>query len=93
MSNITISVIAMYLIGLYCSLIFRVFASWEMAYEENAMFILHSPFEALPFLRYPFIAAVGLFIYLIIFTIRDILNTPRGSRWFDRTLRALKKNK
>jgi hypothetical protein len=55
------------------------------------MFILHSPFEGLPFLRYPLIATLGLLLYFGVFTVCDILTTPRGSRWFDRVRAALKK--
>ena len=92
MKNMIISVIAMYVIGLYCNLIFTVFVSAEMAYYKNSMFILHSPFEGLPFLRYPLIAALGLVLYLILFTVYDIIKAPRGSRWFDRALTALRKS-
>ena len=84
MFSITVSVVAMYVIGLYCNLIFRVLVSAERAYDINSMFILHSPFEGVPFLRYPLIAAVALVIYLIIFTVCDVITTPRGSRWFNR---------
>ena len=91
MRNMVISVIIMYVIGLYCNLVLTVFVSEEMAYYKNAMFIIHSPFEGVPFLRYPFIAAIGLVIYLIIFTVCDIVATPRGSRWFDRIFHAKKR--
>ena len=84
MRNMVIAVIAMYVIGLYCNLVFSAIASPEVAYDENAMFILHSPFDGLPFLRYPFIAAVGLVLYFILFTVYDIVTTPRGQHWFDR---------
>ena len=91
MKNMIISVIAMYVIGLYCNLVFTVFVSAEMAYYKNPMFILHSPFEGAPFLRYPLIAALGLVLYLILFTVCDIVKMPRGHRWFDRALATLRK--
>ena len=91
MRNILISVIAMYVIGLYCNVVFEALVSPEAAYDVNSMFILHSPFEGMPFLRYPVIALLGLFIYLIIFTVCDIINTPRGSHWFERVLAAVRK--
>ena len=91
MRNIFISVVAMYLIGLYCNLVFTALASPEVAYDENAMFILHSPFEGAPFLRYPFIAAVGLAFYFILFTVYNILTLPRGERWYERAFAALRK--
>jgi hypothetical protein len=81
MRNMLLSVIAMYAVGLYCNQIFRVLVSPEAAYDVNSMFILHSPFEGLPFLRYPVIALVGLVIYLGIFTVVDLVTTPRGRRW------------
>jgi hypothetical protein len=81
----------MYVIGLYCNLVFTVFVSAEMASYKNSMFILHSPFEGLPFLRYPLIAAVGLVLYLVLFTVCDIIRLPRGERWFDRVRAALNK--
>ena len=91
MQSIFISVLAMYAIGLYCNLVLRVLGSAELAYDKNSMFIIHSPFEGLPFLRYPIIAAAGLFIYLIIFTVYDAIATPRGSRWFDRAFARCKR--
>ncbi len=91
MCNMVISVLAMYVIGLYCNLIFSALVSPEAAYGVNSMFIIHSPFEGVPFLRYPIIASVALVIYLAIFTVCDILNNPRGHRWFDRVLAALRK--
>jgi hypothetical protein len=91
MRNITVSVIAMYVIGLYCNLVFESLVSYEKAYDENSMFIIHSPFEGVPFLRYPIIALMGLLIYLIIFTVCDIINTPRGSRWYNRAIAFFKK--
>ena len=91
MRNMVISVLSMYVIGLYCNLVFTVFVSAEMASYKNSMFILHSPFEGLPFLRYPLIAAVGLVLYLVLFTVCDIIRLPRGERWFDRVRAALNK--
>ena len=91
MRNIFLSVVGMYLIGLYCNLVFSALASPARAYDENAMFILHSPFEGVPFLRYPLIAAVGLVLYFIIFTVYDLVRAPRGARWFDLALAKLRK--
>ena len=83
--SIVISVLAMYAIGAYCNLIFEVFVSAEKAYDENSMFLLHSPFEGLPYLRYPLIASLGIAFYFIVFTVYDLITMPRGARWFDRT--------
>jgi len=83
MGNMVISLLGMYLIGLYCNLIFSALVSPEKAYDENSMFIIHSPFDGAPFLRYPLIALIGLLIYFIIFTVCDIVKNPRGSRWYD----------
>ena len=91
MRNMVISVLAMYVIGLYCNLVFEVLVSAEEAYDVNSMFIIHSPFEGLPFLRYPVIAVLGLVVYLGIFTVCDLFTAPRGERWFDRALAAIHK--
>jgi hypothetical protein len=91
MRNMTISVLAMYVIGLYCNLVFEVLVSAEKAFDVNSMFLIHSPFEGLPFLRYPVIAALGLLIYFILFTVCDMVRMPRGKRWFNRALTALRK--
>ena len=90
MRNMVICVLGMYVIGLYCNLIFRALVSEEKAYDVNSMFIIHSPFEGVPFLRYPIIALMGLAIYLIIFTICDIIKNPCGSRWYNRIFTTLK---
>ncbi len=91
MKNMVLSVIGMYAIGLYCNLVFRVLVSEEMAYDVNSMFIIHSPFEGLEFLKYPTIAAVALILYFILFTVCDIIKHQKGERWFDRARDALKK--
>ncbi len=92
MRNMILSVLAMYVIGLYCNLVFKALVSAEKAYDVNSMFIIHSPFDGIPFLRYPLIAAVALVIYLLIFTVYDIVATPRGNRWFNRVLTILHKD-
>lgn len=92
MLNMVISVISMYVIGLYCNLVISALSSPEVAYDKNSMFIIHSPFEGVPFLRYPVIAVAGLFIYLIIFTVCDAIKNPRGSRWYNRAIAFLKRN-
>lgn len=84
MKNIFISVVGMYVIGLYCNLIFEVVGSPEKAYEVNSMFIIHSPFEGLDFLRYPVIALVALVLYFVVFLICDMIKNKKGGRGFGR---------
>lgn len=93
MRSILLSVIAMYGIGLYCNLVFRSLVSAEKAYDVNSMFIIHSPFEGIPFLRYPIIALIALLLYFILFSVYDAIKAPRGSRWFDRAIAALRTRK
>ena len=87
----------MYGIGLYCNLVFGALASPEVAYDQNSMFILHTPFEGVPFLRYPFIASVGLVFFFILFTVYnilteyDVVTVPRGARWYERALATWRK--
>ena len=92
MKNIIASVIGMYAIGLYCNLIFRVLVSPEAAYDVNSMFIIHSPFDGIDFLKYPIIAAVALLLYFILFTVLDLIKHKKGERWFDRIRNKIKKN-
>ena len=79
-----LSVILMYVIGLYCNLIFKVLVSPDAAYEVNSMFIIHSPFDGVPFLVYPVISAVALVLYFILFSIWELFIYPKGNRWFNR---------
>ena len=67
MINMVIAVIVMYVIGLYCNLMFEVLASKQAAYNVNSMFIIHSPFEGVNFLTYPIISIIALVAYFIIF--------------------------
>ena len=85
MKNMILSVIAMYVIGLYCNLVFKVLVSAERAYDVNSMFIIHSPFAGLDFLTYPIIAAIALFLYFSVFFICDLIKYPKGERWFNRS--------
>lgn len=85
MKHMIFSVIGMYLIGLYCNLLYRVMISDEAAYDVNSMFIIHSPFDGLEFLRYPVIAAIGLLLYLALFAVCELIKRKRAG--------ALDKNK
>ena len=84
MKNMLLSVIGMYAIGLYCNLLFKVLVSYEAAYDVNSMFIIHSPFDGVGFLKYPIIAIIALLLYFILFTVCDIVKHKKGERWFDK---------
>lgn len=92
MKNMLISVLGMYVIGLYCNLVFRVLVSTEAAWDVNSMFIIHSPFEGAEFLTYPTIAAVALVLYFILFTCLDIIKNKKGERWFDKVKSRFDRN-
>ena len=91
--HMIISVIGMYLIGLYCNLVYRVMISDEAAYDVNSMFIIHSPFDGLEFLRYPVIAAIGLVLYCILFFICELFAYKKGERFYDRLFNKCRKRK
>ena len=82
--HILISVIMMYVIGLYCNKLFEVLGSVEEAVSVNSMFILRSPFPAIPFLTYPIIAAIALVLYFGLFCICELFAYPKGNRWINR---------
>lgn len=69
--HILMSIIGMFLIGCYCNLLIRVLGSEEYAYNVNSMFILHSPFEGMPYLTYPLIGAVALVAYTVVLFVCD----------------------
>ncbi len=93
MKNMVISVLGMYVIGLYCNLVFEALVSYERAYDVNSMFLIHSPFEGLDFLRYPVIAAIALVLYAILFFTLDTLKRKRGERFIDRVCALFEKRK
>ena len=86
MKHIIISVILMFIIGLYCNKIFEVLVTIDEAKNVNSMFILTSPFSSVPFLKYPFIAAVALILYFILFCICEFFVYPKGKRWYNRII-------
>ena len=90
MRSMIISVIGMYVIGIYCNLIFKALVSPEAAYDVNSMFIIHSPFEGVDFLRYPVIASVGLVLYFILFCVIDLVKHEKSERFFARVRAAIK---
>ena len=47
----------------------------------------------MPFLRGQIIAPVAFVLYFILFTVIDIIRMPRGARWFDKVLDALRNKK
>ena len=73
MLHIAASEIMMLLLGLYCTLVFLVLSGKETAYSVNSMFILASPVEAMPFLRYPVIALLALMIYFAVLCVYERL--------------------
>ncbi|MBR3863044.1 MAG: hypothetical protein IKM42_05245 [Clostridia bacterium] len=91
--NIATAIVFMCLIGLYCNLTLEVLVSYEMALDMNSMFLLQSPFAPMPFLRGQIIAPVAFVLYFILFTVIDIIRMPRGARWFDKVLNALRNKK
>jgi len=93
MKSMVISVVMMYAIGLYCNLVFKVLVSPEEAYDVNSMFIIHSPFEGVEFLKYPIIALTALLLYSILFTVLELIKRERGERWFDRVRVKLNRKK
>ena len=90
MKNMILSVIGMYAIGLYCNLVFKALVSPEAAYDVNSMFIIHSPFDDVPFLRYPIIAAAALVLYFILFNTLDFIKHKKGERWLDKVRAVIK---
>ena len=92
MKNMLLSVVGMYVIGLYCNLVFEVLVSEALAYEVNSMFIIHSPFDGVDFLTYPTIAGIAMLLYFITFTVCEIISHKKGERWFDRVIEWIKKN-
>ncbi len=90
MINMILSVIMMYVIGLYCNLVFKVLISEEAAYNVNSMFIIHSPFAGVEFLKYPLIAGIALILYFIIFFVCDVIKNPKGERWYNKVYSTIK---
>ncbi len=90
MVHIIISVVMMYMIGIYCNKLIEILASFEKANDINSMFIIHSPFPAVPFLTYPIIALCALLIYFILFFICEIFAYKKGNRWYSRIKLAAK---
>lgn len=91
MANMVIAVLLMYVIGLYCNLVFEVLVSYERAYDINSMFIIHSPFNGVEFLTYPIIAVIALLLYFILFTVAEVIIYKKGKRWFDIIINKIKK--
>lgn len=84
MTHIIISVIMMYGIGLYCNKLFEVLVSAEEAYTVNSMFMIHSPFPSVSFLRYPIIATCALILYFGLFSLCELFAYQKGNRWISR---------
>ena len=82
--HILMSEILMLVIGLYCNTLFEALVSAETAYSVNSMFLLHSPFEGVPFLTYPTIAGCALVLYFLLFSVCELFAYPKGSRWLSR---------
>ncbi len=88
--HIAISIVAMFIIGCYCNLLFEAIVSTDYAYEVNSMFIIHSPFEALSFLKYPLISVIAFVAYFITFAICELFAYKKGERWHNRLFERIK---
>lgn len=84
MTHILVSILLMFVIGCYCNLVFFILTTKEYAYHINSMFILHSPFENLAFLTYPFIALIAFILYFVIFHICELITLKPNERWYKR---------
>ena len=84
MKHILLSIAMMFIIGCYCNIVFLILTTNEYAHHINSMFILHSPFDGIKFLTYPFIALVALVIYFIIFNICEIIKYEPKDRWYSK---------
>jgi hypothetical protein len=73
MLSILFCIVEMAVIGGYCNLVFHALAGAETAYNVNAMFLIHSPFEGLDFLTYPIITLIAIPIYFGVFVLCDLL--------------------
>lgn len=90
--NIIISTLMMFVVGLYCNLLFEVLVSKEMAFEVNSMFIIHSPFNYDDkILTFPLISVIIVFLYFITFVICEMFAYKHKERWYIRLFS--KKNK
>ena len=88
LTNIIISIFVMAAIGSYCNLVFCALSSLEAAYDVNSMFLIHSPFEGLDFLKYPVIALIAVPIYFGVFAICDMVAHKKGERFYNKKLNA-----
>ena len=82
--NIIISILGMAVIGLYCNLVFSALSSPEAAYNVNSMFLIHSPFEGIKFLKYPLIGGIAIPLYFGLFTICELFAYKKGNRYYNR---------
>ena len=92
-THIAISILAMLVIGCYCNLLFGVLVSQEMAYQVNSMFLIHSPFDGMPFLTYPVIALIALPIDFAIFAVCELFAYEKGNRFYNRYFTNKKEDK
>ena len=81
----------MYVIGVYCNLVFETLVSAKMAYNVNSMFILHSPFDGVEFLTYPIISVIAIVFYLVLFAILELFIYKKGERFYNRIMNKFKK--
>ncbi|MCQ2400059.1 MAG: hypothetical protein MJ072_06095, partial [Clostridia bacterium] len=84
MISIVISIVGMFIVGCYCNLVFYVISPEGYAWNVNSMFILHSPFDGLPFLTYPIIAGICLVLYFVALLIAELIIYKKGERTFDK---------
>lgn len=89
--HILISVVMMYVIGVYCNLVFETLVSAKMAYNVNSMFILHSPFDGVEFLTYPIISVIAIVFYFVLFAILELFIYKKGERFYNRIMNKFKK--
>ncbi|MBO5711801.1 MAG: hypothetical protein J6R47_03085, partial [Acholeplasmatales bacterium] len=84
LKHIFISVIVMFVIGFYGNILCTVMGSKEYAYNINSMFLIHSPFDGVPFLKYPFISLVALLFYFVVLNICELFVYKKEERWYNR---------
>lgn len=89
MARFLIAVVMMAIIGLYDSAVILAFSGKEFMMEVNPMFMLHSPFEGVPFLMFPVIAGIGIVILFGVLVIIEAIKYRKDKEhiWYRRLLR------
>jgi len=83
MLSVAIGVVIIFLVGTYINILFELITDYPIE-SINSMFLIKSPFDAVPWLTFFPIVGMLLVVYFAFFNVFELIAFKKSERWFDK---------